>query len=69
MSTQTKILRILSRKQICRNLRIFGVNFELEFFCVKKLTLCNSVWGKHQKIVIQNPSVQDMNFRWLDYAD
>ena len=43
MSTQTRFLCMLSRKQISRNLRVFGVNFELMFFiCVKKLTLCNS---------------------------
>ena len=46
MGTQTKFLRILSQKQISRNLRIFGVNFELEFYLCKQIDimqLCDSV--------------------------
>ena len=39
MGTQTKFLRILSQKQISRNLRIFGVNFELEFYLCKKIDI------------------------------
>ena len=43
MSTQTRILRILSRKQTNCDYRVFGVNFEPTIcVCVKTLTLCNS---------------------------
>mgnify|MGYP007048344901 CR=1 FL=1 len=34
MSTQTRILRILLQKQISRDLRVFGVNFEPKFVSV-----------------------------------
>ena len=39
MSTQTSFLRILSRKQISCDLRVFGVNFELEFYLCEKIDI------------------------------
>ena len=49
--TKCKDLRVLSWKQISRDLRVFGVKFWTQIFIrVKNLTFCKSIWEVNMQI-------------------